>query len=269
MPQLSEPQILAAAARLDAAERNRQQIRSVSFDHPGMDIDDAYAIQKAWMQLKQSRGRRIIGRKVGLTSRAMQQAMRIDRPDFGVLLDDMVFAEGAAIEAAAFTDLRLEVEIAFVLGSSLTGTGHTLADVLAATSFVVPAVELIAARTYRIDPETRQPRGVVDTIADNAASAGIVTGGRPLSPAAVDLRWVGALLWKNGEIEESGVSGAVMNHPGNAVAWLANTFGALGERLEAGEIILSGSFTRPVNVAAGDLFHVDFGALGSFGLRFR
>ncbi len=169
---------------------------------------------------------------------------------------------------AALTDLRIEVEIAFVLGAPLQGTSQTLADVLAATAYVVPAVELIAARTFRIDPETRKARGVVDTIADNAASAGIVMGGRPMHPSAVDLRWIGAMLWKNGEIEESGVSGAVMNHPGNAVARLANTFGALGERLEAGEIILSGSFTRPVTVAAGDLFHVDFGTMGSFALRF-
>lgn len=268
MSRPDEAMIRAAAARLDAAERNRQQVRSVSFDHPGMTIDDAYAIQKAWIGLKEARGRRIVGRKVGLTSRAMQQAMQIDRPDFGVLLDDMVLSEGTPIEVAAFTDLRVEVEIAFVLGAPLAGTANTLADVMAATARVIPAVELIAARTFRIDPETRKPRGVVDTIADNAASAAIVMGGRPMDPAVVDLRWIGALLWKNGEIEESGVSAAVMNHPGNAVAWLANTFGALGERLEAGEIILSGSFTRPVAVAAGDVFHVDFGSSGAFSLRF-
>lgn len=130
MPQLSNAQIKAAAARLDAAEQARQQVRSVSFDHPGMDIEDAYAIQKAWIELKQSRGRRIVGRKVDLTSRAMQQAMQIDRPDFGVLLDDMVLAEGSQIEAAAFTDIRIEVESAFVLGTPLAGTGNTLADVM-------------------------------------------------------------------------------------------------------------------------------------------
>lgn len=265
---LSDVQIAALAHRLDTAERSRQQARSVSLDHPEMTIDDAYAVQKAWIALQQSRGHRIIGRKVGLTSKAMQQAMQIDRPDFGVLLDHMLIAEGQAIEVARFTDLRIEVEIGFVLGARLSGTANTLTDVLAATRHVIPAVELIAARTHRIDPETRRPRGVVDTIADNAASAGIVIGGRPMAPLDVDLRWVGAMLWRNGEIEESGVSGAVMNHPGNAVAWLANTFGALGESLEAGEIILSGSFTRPIAVVPGDTFHVDFGSMGAFSLRF-
>jgi len=265
---LTRDQIEAAAARLIAAEADRRQVRSVSFDHPGMDVDDAYAIQKAWLALKIASGRRVVGHKVGLTSRAMQLAMQIDEPDFGVLLDDMRFAEGSQIEAARFTDPRIELELAFVLKSALTGPGIGPTDVLAATGYIVPAVELIAARTFRVDPETRRPRGVVDTIADNAASAGLVTGGRAVPPDAIDLRWVGAMLWKNGELEESGVSGAVMNHPANAVAWLANRLGALGETLGAGEVILSGSFTRPIAVSAGDVFHIEFGQLGSLSCRF-
>lgn len=265
---LTPEQIVRTAQRLESAERNRQQMRSVSFEYPDMDVDDAYAIQKAWMALKVQSGRSIIGRKVGLTSRAMQQAMQINEPDFGVLLDDMLFAEGAQIEVARFTDLRLEVELAFVLKSPLRGPGVRVTDVLAATAYVVPAVELIAARTFRIDPDTHKPRGVIDTIADNAASAGLMIGGRPMPVDSVDLRWVGALLSRNGVIEESGVAGAVMNHPANAVAWLANRFGELGETLGAGEVILSGSFTRPLLVAPGEIWFVDFGLLGSFSCRF-
>ena len=265
---LTPLQIDQLAAQLQAAELDRQQVRSVSLQYPDMDIHDAYAIQKAWIALKQQTGRHIIGRKVGLTSRAMQQAMQINEPDFGVLLDDMLFPEGSAIEVARFTDLRLEVELAFVLNTPLHGPGVLVTDVLAATAYVVPAVELIAARTFRVDPETRKPRGVIDTIADNAASAGVMLGGRPMPVDAVDLRWVGALLSKDGVIEESGVAGAVLNHPANAVAWLANKLGPLGERLNEGDIILSGSFTRPVTVAPGEIWHVDFGALGSFSCRF-
>jgi len=265
---LTREQIERTARQLEAAEKNRQQMRSVSFEYPDMDVNDAYAVQKAWMDLKMQAGRRIIGRKVGLTSRAMQQAMQINEPDFGVLLDDMLFAEGAEIEVGRFTDLRLEVELAFVLKTPLRGPGVRVTDVLAATAYVVPAVELIAARTFRIDPQTHKPRGVIDTISDNAASAAVMIGGRPVPVDAVDLRWVGALLSKNGVIEESGVAGAVMNHPANAVAWLANRFGDLGETLGAGELILSGSFTRPLLVAPGEIWHVDFGSLGSFSCRF-
>lgn len=265
---LTREQIERTARQLESAERNRQQVRSVSFAFPDMNVDDAYAIQKAWIALKVGSGRRVIGRKVGLTSRAMQQAMQIDEPDLGVLLDDMLFAEGAEIEVARFTDLRLEVELAFVLKSPLRGPGVRVTDVLAATAYVVPAIELIAARTFRIDPDTRKPRGVIDTIADNAASAGLMIGGRPVPVDSVDLRWVGVLLSRNGVIEESGVAGAVMNHPANAVAWLANRVGDLGETLAAGEVILSGSFTRPVLVAPGEIWHVDFGSLGSFSCRF-
>ncbi len=265
---LTRQQIERTAQQLEAAQQNRQQIRSVSFEFPDMDIADAYAVQKAWMNLKVQSGRRIIGRKVGLTSRAMQQAMQINEPDFGVLLDDMLYVEGAEIEVARFTDLRLEVELAFVLKSPLRGPGVRVTDVLSATAYVAPAIELIAARTFRIDPGTRKPRGVIDTIADNAASAGVMMGGRPVPVDAVDLRWVSALLSKNGVIEESGVAGAVMNHPANAVAWLANRIGELGETLGEGEVILSGSFTRPVLVAPGEIWHVDFGLLGSFSCRF-
>ncbi len=265
---LTAEEITAAAHSLDAAETERVQIKSVSLTYPQMDLEDAYAIQQRWVDLKLERGARVLGRKIGLTSRAMQQAMQIDEPDFGTLTDDMLFDDGADIETARFTDPRVEVEIAFVLGEGLSGENLTIVDVLNATDYVVPAVELIAARTHRIDPDTGKPRGVLDTISDNAANAGIVLGGNPVKTDAVDLRWVGALLYKNGVIEESGVSAAVLNHPANGVLWLARRFAAHGIELGAGEVILSGSFTRPVPVAAGDVIHVDFGDLGNLTSRF-
>ena len=265
---LTQQQIQDAAASLDEAEQQRVQVKSVSLTYPDMDLDDAYAVQQAWVDMKIARGATVLGRKIGLTSRAMQQAMQIDEPDFGTLLDDMLFDDGADIETARFTDPRVEVELAFVLGSDLQGTNLTITDVLDATEYVVPAVELIAARTHRVDPDTGKARGVLDTISDNAANAGIILGGRPVRPHEVDLRWVGALLYKNGVIEESGVSAAVLNHPANGILWLARRFAQHDIRLRKGEVILSGSFTRPVAVAPGDVIQVDFGELGNLISRF-
>jgi 2-oxo-hept-3-ene-1,7-dioate hydratase len=265
---LSTENIQAAAQSLQDAEQQRVQIQSISITYPDMDLADAYAVQQAWVDLKLASGRTVLGRKIGLTSRAMQQVMQIDEPDFGTLLDDMLFDDGAAIEAARFSDPRVEVELAFVLGTDLVGDNLTIVDVIKATEYVVPAVELIAARTHRIDPNTGKPRGVLDTISDNAANAGIVLGGRPVKPDEIDLRWVGALLYKNGVIEESGVSAAVLNHPANGILWLARRFAEHGIKLKAGEVILSGSFTRPVEVAAGDVIHVDYGELGSLTSQF-
>ena len=266
---LTQAEVEAAAQALHAAERSRTQIRPLSFHHPQMNLDDAYAIQQAWVAIKLGEGRRVRGRKVGLTSRAMQQAMRIDEPDFGTLLDDMFFAAGEPIEAAQFTDPRLEVELAFVLRDRLAGPEVTLTDVLNATDHVIPAVEIIAARSQRVDAQTGQPRTICDTIADNAANAGLVLGGRPVRPLDVDLRWVSALLFKNGVIEESGVAAAVLNHPANGLVWLARRLAAHDIALEPGDVVLSGSFTRPVPIAAGDVFHVDYGMLGSFAVPFR
>lgn len=266
---LTPKQIQAAAGALAAAEAERRQIRPISVEHPDMTLDDAYAVQAAWMQSRVDRGERVRGRKVGLTSRAMQAAMKIDEPDFGTLLDTMFFEDGATIEAARFTDPRLEVELAFVLGRSIEGPGLSAWDVLDATDYVVPALELIAARSYRVDPETGRSRTVLDTVADNAAAAGVVLGGRPVRPLEVDMRWVGALLYRNGVIEETGVAAGVLNHPANGVVWLARRLAGHGVGLEAGQVILAGSFTRPVEIRPGDTFHADFGTLGSIACHFR
>lgn len=258
----------ALARELHASERSRVQIRLFSQRFPSMTIEDSYAIQRAWMQIKRAEGRTVVGHKIGLTSRAMQLSSQITEPDYGTLLDDMVLRDGGEVAAARFIVPRLEVEFAFILARPLEGPGVTLYDVLNATDHVVPALELIDARIEQADRETRQPRKVLDTIADNAANAAIVLGGRPMRPDAVDWRWAGALLFKNGVIEESGLGAAVLNHPANGVAWLANKLAPHGEGLQAGEIVLGGSFTRPVACAAGDVFHADYGRSGSISLRF-
>ena len=264
----SEDLIGQLAAELHESEKSRVQIEHFSKRYPGMTIEDGYAISKAWVKMKLSEGRVTRGHKIGLTSRAMQQASQITEPDFGTLLDDMFFPEGSAIPASRFIAPRVEVELAFVLKEALKGPDITLFDVLSATDYVVPAIEIIDARIEQFDRNTKAMRRVFDTISDNAANAGILTGGRPVKPDAVDLRWVSALLYKNGVIEESGVAAAVLNHPANGIAWLANKLAPWGEHLEAGEVVLAGSFTRPVNAAAGDSFHADYGQLGSIAFTF-
>jgi 2-oxo-hept-3-ene-1,7-dioate hydratase len=256
------------ARRLDEAEKTRKQVRQFSLEHPGMTIEDGYAIQRAWVALKIAEGRRLKGRKIGLTSKAMQYSSQIDEPDYGDLLDDMFFADGSDIPMSRFIVPRVEVELAFVLARPLSGPSCTIFDVLSATDYVVPAVEIIDARIHQIDPETKVPRKVFDTISDNAANAGLVMGGRPIRPLDVDLRWVAAVCYRNGVIEESGVAAAVLNHPANGVAWLANKLAPHGVALEPGQVILGGSFTRPVPARAGDSFHVDYGGLGSISCHF-
>lgn len=256
------------ALELQQAEISRCQVEQFSKRFADMTIDDGYAVQRAWVALQQEGGRKPVGRKIGLTSRAMQMAAQITEPDHGVLLDSMVLRDGSEVEAARFIVPRFEVEFAFVLGRRLKGPAVTIFDVLHATDYVVPALELIDARIEQFDRHSKAPRTVKDTIADNAANAGIVLGGRPVKVDAVDWRWAGALLFKNGVIEESGLGAAVLNHPANGVAWLANKLAAYDEALEPGELVLGGSFTRPVACAAGDTFHADYGPLGSISVRF-
>ena len=268
MTMLQTSQHAALANELAEAEHTRVQVAQFSRRHPAMTMADSYAIQREWVRQQCARGRRVIGHKIGLTSRAMQIASQITEPDYGTLLDSMLLRDGSEVEAARFIVPRFEVDFAFILAKPLQGPDVTVFDVLNATDHVVPALELIDARIEQFDRHTKAPRKVLDTIADNAANAGIVLGGRPMRPDAVDWRWAGALLFKNGVIEESGLGAAVLNHPANGVAWLANKLAAHGEHLAAGEIVLGGSFTRPVACAAGDTFHADYGPLGSISLRF-
>jgi 2-oxo-hept-3-ene-1,7-dioate hydratase len=258
---ISQTERQQAADALFAAGNAVKLIPQVSKTWPAMEIEDAYAVQQLWAQRRVDAGARVIGHKIGLTSRAMQMASKMTEPDYGVLLDDMVYPDGARIPASKFTAPRLEVELAFVLGKRVGGKHVTMYDVLDATAYVTPALEII-------DYRTEVPRAIVDTIADNAAAGGMVTGGRVVRPMDVDLRWCAATLSKNGVIEESGVSAAIMGHPAMGIVWLANRLARHDIMLEAGHILLAGSFTRPVIVAAGDVIHADFGPLGAIGVSF-
>ncbi len=260
--------IAQLARQLYDARKSRTQLRHFSAQHPGMTIDDGYAIQRAWVALEVADGRRIRGRKIGLTSRAMQQASQITEPDYAPLMDDMFFEQGGDIAIDRFIAPRVEVELAFVLGRPLKGPGVTLFDVLAATDYVSPALEIIDARIEQFDRETKAPRKVFDTISDFAANAGIVLGGRPVRPDAIDLRWAGAMLYKNGVIEETGLAAGVLNHPATGVAWLANKIAPHDEQLDPGNVVLAGSFTRPTTAVRGDNLHADYGPLGTVSFRF-
>jgi 2-oxo-hept-3-ene-1,7-dioate hydratase len=260
--------IAELAQRLQKAADEKTFTRMFSLDHPDMTIEDAYAIQRAWIEIKLAAGCVVKGHKIGLTSRAMQNAVGIDEPDYGVLFDDMFWNDGAVIPFEKYLSARIEVELAFVLAKPLAGPDCTIFDVLDATSYVTPALEILESRMHRLDPETKATRKVTDTISDNAANAAIVTGGRPFRPQDVDLRWICALLFRNGQIEETGVAAGVLNNPAQGVAWLANRLAPHGERLEANEVVLSGSFTRPVDVRKGDTFHADYGPYGSISCHF-
>ncbi|MBS0283482.1 MAG: 2-oxo-hepta-3-ene-1,7-dioic acid hydratase [Proteobacteria bacterium] len=265
---LSPDLIDQLANELHEAERGGTQIAQFSLRHPGIAIEDAYAIQRAWTRRKIAEGRKAIGHKIGLTSRAMQRSSNIDEPDYGLLLDDMLFPDGRDIPIGRFIVPRVEVELAFRLKQPLSGPDCTLFDVLDAVDYIVPAIEIIDARIEQVDRATGTTRKVFDTISDNAANAGLVLGGRPVRPHDIDLRWVSALIYRNGVIEDSGVAAAVLGHPALGPAWLANKLHPYGETLATGEIILGGSFTAPVPARAGDTFHVDFGPLGAISVRF-
>lgn len=265
---LSQSIINELAQQLYSARKNRTQVRHISKQYPDMSIEDGYAIQRAWVKLELADGRKIKGRKIGLTSRAMQISAQITEPDYAPLMDDMFFDSGTDIDIKQFILPRLEVELAFILKAPLKGPDVTLFDVLRATEYVVPALEIIDARIEQLDRDTKEPRKVFDTISDFAANAGIIMGGQPVKPDAVDLRWVGALLYKNAVIEETGLAAGVLNHPANGVAWLANKIAPYDEQLNTGDVVLSGSFTRPVAAQAGDTFVVDYGPLGNVSCRF-
>lgn len=267
---LSKKQLSQAANRLEEADRSRVACRQFSLEYPAMTLEDAYAIQHAWMQLKQRNGRSVKGHKIGLTSKAMQRAVNITEPDFGVLLDDMFYRDGATIPTARFLQLRIEAELAFVLARPLSGPDCTLFDVLDATAYVTPALEILDARIQRTDPDTKKTRNVFDTISDNAANAAIVLGGRPFKPASVDvdMRRIGAIVSKNGEVEETGLAAGVLNHPGYGIAWLANRLHRHGVTLEAGEVVLAGSFIRPIDVVKGDTVTADYGDFGTVSCYF-
>jgi 2-oxo-hept-3-ene-1,7-dioate hydratase len=256
------------AGELLAAETSRRQIGLVSKRFPAWTMEDAYAVQAALVARKLASGRRIIGWKIGLTSRAMQDALKIAVPDSGVLLDDMLFDHGATVPPDRYIQPRIEAEIAFIMKQDLNGPLAGRVDVLAATAHVAPALEILDTRIQRVDPETSEPRTFVDTIADNAANAGIVLGSERHAIGAFDLRWIGAILKRNGEVEETGLGAGVLDDPATGVLWLANRLAETGNHISAGDIVLSGSFIRPVEARSGDRFSADFGAFGSVAVSF-
>jgi 2-oxo-hept-3-ene-1,7-dioate hydratase len=258
---LSSADRTKAVEVLMTAEREHKQAVQLSSTFPDITIEDAYAISTEVINRKIAAGARLIGHKVGLTSKAMQRSSQIDEPDFGYLLDDMMISDGAKVPHASFCRPRVEIELAFVLGKQLKGPGVGLIDVLRATEYVVPAMEIVDARL-------KDPRRIFDTVADNGAAAGIVIGGRPIGPLDVDLRWVGGIMYVNSEIEETGVAAGVLGHPALGVAWLANKLGSVGVALEPGHLVLAGSFTRVVFAKKGDTLHADFGSLGGIALQF-
>ncbi|PTX04651.1 2-oxo-hept-4-ene-1,7-dioate hydratase [Pararhodobacter aggregans] len=252
----------AAAEALFQAEAAGRQIGLLSLAHPGMTLDDAYAVQAALVARKKAAGRQVIGWKIGLTSRAMQDALKIDTPDSGVLFDDMLFEDGAVIPAGRFIQPRIEAEIAFLLKAPLTGAGVTREQVLAATEAVAPALEILDTRILRADPATGRARVVTDTISDNAANAGIVLGAQRHDPRGLDLRWAGAILKRDGVVEETGLGAGVLDDPVTGIVWLVERLARYGQGLGAGEVVLSGSFIRPVEAPPGSVFDADFGSFG-------
>ena len=192
---LTEAERQRCADDLIRADAERKVIPQLSKTFPQMTLEDSYRVQDLWVEARIARGAKVIGHKIGLTSRAMQMASKITEPDYGRMLDDALFHDGAQIPADRFLKPRIEVELAFVMGADLEGPGCQIHDVLRATEFVQPAMEII-------DYRTEVPRAIVDTIADNAAFGAIVLGGRVIRPFNVDIRWVGATLSRNGIIEE-------------------------------------------------------------------
>lgn len=252
----------AVAESLVDAYATKRPLDPLTATYPDLTLEDAYAIQLLQVDHWVASGRRIIGHKVGLTSRAMQRMLGVDQPDYGHLTDDMVHLEHLPIDGDRFLQPRVEPEVAFVLKHALAGPGVTVAEAIAAVDFVLPALEIIDSRIrdWRI--------GLLDTIADNASSAGIVLGSTPVDLRDVDLRLSGCILHRNGEVVATGAGGAVLGSPLTALVWLANTVGPLGITLLPGHIVLPGAQTGAVPVAPGDVVRAAFGGIGSVTARF-
>lgn len=259
---LEEATVAALAERLERAELERTPIAKITDEHPGMDYEDAYAVQYALRARKLGRGVRLAGLKMGLTSRVKMKQMGVEQPVYGFLCDYGSFAEGAPIEHARFIHPRVEAEIACVTRTALRGPGCHAGAVLAAIDFVLPAVEIIDSRyqAFRFDLKS--------VIADNTSAAGFVTGGRACDVAGLDLRTLGVVMERNGEVVEVGAGAAVLGHPAESVAMLVNMLAARGEELAAGTLVLTGGITAAVAVEAGDVINVRYQGLGSLTMRF-
>lgn len=251
---------LVAAESLLTAYRG-EVVAPLSETYPGIDVEDAYAIQRIQLERWTAGGRAVRGHKVGLTSRVMQRQLGVDQPDYGQLLDTMIFGDGETLDPGAFLQPKVEPEIAFVLGRDLAGPGVTVVDAIRAVDFVLPALEIIDSRIadWRI--------GLADTIADNASSGAVVLGTRPVALADVDLRLAGCVLTVDGQVAATGAGGAVLGNPINALVWLANTVGPLGTTLRAGQVVIPGSLTAAQPVRAGSAVSATFAGLGTVSTR--
>jgi 2-keto-4-pentenoate hydratase len=253
----------AAAGALLEAYASGVPVEPIALSWPTFDIDDAYAVQQLQVQRWNDDGRTIKGFKVGLTSAAMQEQLGVYQPDYGILRDDMFRDDGVPIPLAPFLQPRIEPEIAFVLRHDLRGPGVSFATATSAVEFAIPALEIIDSRIrdWRIT--------IVDTIADNASSGGVVIGGRPVAPSDIDFRLVGCLLTRNGVCVATGAGGAVLGNPLNSLVWLANTLGRHGVTLPAGCVVIPGSITASQPVRAGDTWTAEFSGMGSVSARFE
>ncbi|HXF71723.1 MAG TPA: fumarylacetoacetate hydrolase family protein [Actinomycetota bacterium] len=251
----------AAAALLRAAE-DRLPIPPLTERWPELTAEDGYRIQQHVVRARLDAGEAVVGYKVGLTSRAMQEMMGVDQPDYGPILSGMLASDGEAIPTSDLIQPRVETEIAFVLGEPLQGPGLSAIDVLRATAGVTAAIEVIDSRIegWRIK--------LADTIADLASSARVVLAGRLLPVDGTDLRLVGCVLERNGEVVATGAGAAALGNPAHAVAWAANTLGALGVRMEPGHVVMPGALHAAVPAAAGDVFTASFDRLGPVTVRF-
>ena len=264
---MTPSEISQAAQDLYQAEKTQKQIGLLTITNPEMHMDNAYAVQKALVALKVADGLRVTGWKIGLTSKAMQAALNIDIPDSGILLDDMHFEDESTVPKGRFIQPRIEAEIAFVMKVGLDGAA-TREDVLNATDYVCSSLEILDTRVLRADPKTGQTRKIFDTISDNAANAGVVLGAERHNPNSVDLRWAGAICSRNGEVEETGLGAGVLNDPVMGIVWLSKRLQAYGQVIREGDVVLSGSFIRPIEARPGDRFHADFGLFGNVSIDF-
>ena len=251
------------AHELWEAQQTAQPVEPLTERNPDLDVTDAYTIQRHNVERRVRDGGHVIGRKVGLTSRPMQQLLGVNEPDFGALLDDMFVEEGDEVAVETLIQPRVEAEMAFVMGRDLAGPGVTTTTALAAIAGVLPAIEVVDSRVadWRIK--------LVDTIADNASSAKVVIGGRLTPVTEVDLRLVGMLFHRNGIPIANGAGAAALGNPARCVAWLANKLAAFGTSLHRDDIVLPGAMHRMVPVRRGDVFRADFAHLGTVSVRFR
>ena len=262
MEGLTREQIHQEARQLYEAEKDKRVLRPFTEKYSQIDPEESYRIQLALIEMKQADGAKVVGKKIGLTSKAMQKMLNVDQPDYGHLLDNMLLHDAAAFRVTELIQPKIEPEIAFILDRDLKGPGVTPTQVLAATRFIVPALEIIDSRIegWKIK--------LCDTIADNASSARVVLGNSPKRVDEFDLKLVGMVLEKNGDIVQTGAGGAVLGHPAVAVAWLANAVGKFGVSLGAGEVIMPGALCAAADVGAGDLLQASFDGLGTVSVRF-